>query len=50
VGQGNGQVWLGTANAVVTSWSDTQIVATVAVGPMIWSPFAKDIMTPLLRR
>jgi len=28
--QGSGQVWLGTASGVVTSWSDTQIVATVA--------------------
>ena len=30
--QGGGQVWLGTANAVVQSWSDTQIVALVASG------------------
>jgi trimeric autotransporter adhesin len=30
--QGGGQVWLGTANAVVQSWSDTQIVADVALG------------------
>src|SRR5208283_1301661 len=30
--QGSGQVWLGTANGVVQSWSDTQIVATVAAG------------------
>ncbi len=30
--QGSGQVWLGTANAVVQSWSDGQIVATVASG------------------
>ncbi len=28
--QGSGQVWLGTANGVVQSWSDTQIVAQVA--------------------
>jgi hypothetical protein len=30
--QGNGQVWLGTANGVVQSWSDTQVVAAVATG------------------
>ena len=30
--QGSGQVWLGTANGVVQSWSDTQIVALVATG------------------
>jgi hypothetical protein len=30
--QGSGQVWLGTANAVVQSWSDTQVVAVVANG------------------
>lgn len=30
--QGSGLVWLGTAPAVVQSWSDTQIVATVASG------------------
>jgi hypothetical protein len=30
--QGNGQVWLGTAAAVVQSWSDTQIVAQVGAG------------------
>jgi hypothetical protein len=30
--QGNGQVWLGTANGIVNSWSDTQVVATVASG------------------
>jgi hypothetical protein len=30
--QGGGQVWLGTANAVVQTWSDTQIVALVASG------------------
>jgi hypothetical protein len=30
--QGGGQVWLGTANGVVQSWSDTQIVAQVAAG------------------
>jgi len=30
--QGGGQVWLGTANAIVQSWSDTQIVASVALG------------------
>jgi hypothetical protein len=30
--QGNGQVWLGTANGVVQSWSDTQIVAQVGAG------------------
>jgi hypothetical protein len=28
----NGQVWLGTLNGVVQSWSDTQVVATVATG------------------
>jgi hypothetical protein len=27
-----GQVWLGTANGVVQSWSDTQVVATVGMG------------------
>lgn len=30
--QGSGQVWLGTAPASVSSWSDTQVVATVAAG------------------
>ena len=30
--QGGGQVWLGTANGVVQSWSDTQVVALVAAG------------------
>ena len=30
--QGSGNVWLGSAYGVVTSWSDTQIVATVAAG------------------
>ena len=30
--QGSGQVWLGTANGVVTSWSDGQVIATVASG------------------
>ncbi|MGC1107468.1 MAG: SBBP repeat-containing protein [Candidatus Acidiferrales bacterium] len=30
--QGNGQVQLGTMTGVVTSWSDTQVVATVATG------------------
>jgi hypothetical protein len=30
--QSTGQVWLGTAPGVVTSWNDTQILATVAVG------------------
>ena len=30
--QGMGQVWLGTRNGVVISWSDTQIVAEVATG------------------
>jgi len=30
--QGIGQVWLGTANGVVQSWSDGQIVAEVATG------------------
>jgi trimeric autotransporter adhesin len=29
-----GQVWLGTANGVVQSWSDTQVVAEVASGSM----------------
>jgi hypothetical protein len=30
--QGSGQVWLGTTPGTVTSWSDTQVVATVAAG------------------
>jgi len=30
--QGSGQVWLGTLNGVVQSWSDTQVVALVATG------------------
>jgi hypothetical protein len=30
--QGSGQVWLGTANGVVQSWSNTQVVAVVATG------------------
>jgi hypothetical protein len=32
--QGTGQVWLGTQNGVVISWSDTQIVAEVATGSL----------------
>lgn len=32
--QGNGQVWLGTAHGTVQSWSDTQVVATVAASAM----------------
>jgi len=30
--RGTGQVWLGTVNGVVQSWSDTQVVALVASG------------------
>jgi N-acetylneuraminic acid mutarotase len=30
--QGSGQVWLGTANALVQSWSDSQVVAVVGNG------------------
>ena len=30
--QGSGQVWIGTKYATVVSWSDTQVVATVASG------------------
>jgi hypothetical protein len=30
--QGSGQLWLGTASGMVQSWSDTRIVAQVAVG------------------
>ncbi|HME05419.1 MAG TPA: IPT/TIG domain-containing protein [Bryobacteraceae bacterium] len=30
--QGTGQVWLGTLNGAVQSWSDTQVVALVATG------------------
>jgi hypothetical protein len=30
--QGSGQVWLGTVPAVVDSWSDGQVIATVATG------------------
>jgi hypothetical protein len=30
--QGSGSVWLGRANGTVVSWSDTQVVATVATG------------------
>ncbi len=30
--QGSGQVWLGTANGVVQTWNDSQIVAVVATG------------------
>ncbi len=56
--QGSGQVWLGTANAIVQSWSGTQIVATVASSSMtgntqvlqngVWSnkiPFTVNIPT-----
>ncbi len=32
--QGSGQVWLGTVNGVVQSWSDGQVVAQVALGSM----------------
>jgi len=32
--QGSGQVWLGTANGVVVSWSDTQVVAQVGSGSL----------------
>jgi IPT/TIG domain len=30
--RGRGQVWLGTANGVIESWSDTQVVARIAPG------------------
>jgi len=30
--QGTGQIWMGTAPGVVTSWNDTQIVAAIAAG------------------
>ena len=30
--------WLGTAYGVVQSWTDTQIVATVAPGATVWQP------------
>src|SRR5207253_649712 len=30
--QGSGNVWLGSTYGVVVSWSDTQVVATVAIG------------------
>jgi uncharacterized protein YjdB len=30
--QGTGQVWLGTANGLVQTWSDTQVIAVVAAG------------------
>ena len=30
--QGSGQVWLGAANGIVQSWSDTRVVALVAAG------------------
>jgi hypothetical protein len=30
--RGTAQVWLGTAKGIIQSWSDTQIVATVAAG------------------
>jgi hypothetical protein len=32
--QGTGQVWLGTANGIVQSWSDSQIVAQVVAGSL----------------
>ena len=32
--QNNGLVWLGTAPAVVSSWSDAQVVATVTAGSL----------------
>jgi hypothetical protein len=32
--QGNGNVWLGTLPAIVNSWSDGQVVATVSTGAM----------------
>ena len=32
--QGTGQLWLGTAPAVVMTWTDTQIVAQVAAGSL----------------
>jgi len=35
--QGSGQVFLGTTNGVVQSWSDAQIVAEVALGSMTGS-------------
>lgn len=48
VTQGTGQVWLGTAYGTVQSWSNTQIVASVAPGSLsgnaevlqngVWSP------------
>lgn len=30
--QGNGQLWLGNMSGVVNSWSDTQVIGTVAAG------------------
>ncbi len=30
--QGSGSVWLGTAYGIVVSWSDTQVVASIATG------------------
>ena len=36
--QGTGQIWLGTANGLVQSWSDTHIVAVVANGSTSGSP------------
>jgi hypothetical protein len=32
--QGSGQVWLGTAPAIVNSWTDTQVIATLAAGSL----------------
>lgn len=32
--QGSGQLWLGSTNGVVTGWSDTQVLATVASGSL----------------
>ena len=55
--QGSGQVWLGTANGIVQSWSDTQVVAVIAGGSVsgkaqvlqggVWSnPVAFAVSTP----
>lgn len=40
--QGSGKAWLGTVPAVIVSWSDTQIIATVAPGSGSGSAYVQE--------
>ncbi len=57
--QGSGNVWLGSTYGIVVSWSDTQVVATVASGAKsgtaqilqngVWSaPINFTVITPVV--